>query len=144
MCSATFTRQGGRKTCSLVCKEAYRAQGHKAQTYRDDHGDRVRQGMINAGLTRTTESILVVGSIQRRAYLHRALQDIGRPYECQECGQPPFWNGKPLTLEIDHINGDRLNNLESNLRYLCPNCHMQQETRTPWRKVKAARQAGVM
>lgn len=41
------------------------------------------------------------------------------------------WNGKPLTLELDHIDGDTSNNNRENLRFLCPNCHSQTST---WRK----------
>lgn len=33
--------------------------------------------------------------------------------------------GLPLTLEVDHIDGDFLNNILTNLRFLCPNCHRQ-------------------
>ncbi|MEI8174490.1 MAG: HNH endonuclease signature motif containing protein [bacterium] len=44
--------------------------------------------------------------------------------KCFFCG----WNKKhPLTgvvpLEVDHIDGNSENNLEKNLRLLCPNCH---------------------
>jgi hypothetical protein len=49
------------------------------------------------------------------------------PYECRECGISE-WNGKPLTLQLDHIDGDRTNNTLDNLRLLCPNCHSQTET----------------
>lgn len=49
------------------------------------------------------------------------------PYECRECGISE-WNGKPLTLQLDHIDGDRTNNALDNLRLLCPNCHSQTET----------------
>lgn len=48
--------------------------------------------------------------------------------ECSECGQLPFWNGKPLVIQVDHIDGDRTNNGKSNLRLLCPHCHSQTDT----------------
>jgi len=47
---------------------------------------------------------------------------------CDECGIGPTWNAKKLVLQIDHIDGDRLNNARENLRILCPNCHSQTET----------------
>ena len=31
--------------------------------------------------------------------------------------------GEPISLELDHINGDSFNNDVNNLRLLCPNCH---------------------
>jgi 5-methylcytosine-specific restriction endonuclease McrA len=34
----------------------------------------------------------------------------------------------PITLEIDHINGEHNDNRRDNLRFLCPNCHSQTET----------------
>lgn len=55
------------------------------------------------------------------------------------CGLTNEWNGQPLTLELDHIDGDPTNNEISNLRFLCPNCHSQTETnkgknKRGWRK----------
>ena len=47
---------------------------------------------------------------------------------CEECGQLPEWNGKPLSLQLDHIDGDHRNNKLENLRIVCPNCHTQTET----------------
>lgn len=45
--------------------------------------------------------------------------------ECAECGQGPTWNGRPLTLQLDHVNGHHRDNRIENLRILCPNCHVQ-------------------
>lgn len=60
--------------------------------------------------------------------LRRALIESGRKYECEECGQPPEWNNKPLCLHVDHKDGDWKNNRPSNVRFLCPHCHSQTET----------------
>jgi len=47
--------------------------------------------------------------------------------QCLICGLSE-WRGKPLRLELDHIDGNRQNNRRENLRALCPNCHSQTET----------------
>lgn len=38
------------------------------------------------------------------------------------------WLGKPINLELDHIDGNHSNNDRSNLRILCPNCHSFTDT----------------
>jgi len=48
--------------------------------------------------------------------------------KCFECGCDDVWNEKPLTLEVDHIDGNSDNCVPDNLRLLCPNCHSQQIT----------------
>ena len=48
--------------------------------------------------------------------------------KCYICGLEPFWNNQSLTLTLDHIDGIGSNNLEENLRILCPNCHSQTDT----------------
>lgn len=63
-----------------------------------------------------------------RERLHRALGEIGVPYACDFCGNPGVWRDQPLTLQIDHMNGDWLDNHAENLRYLCPNCHALTDT----------------
>lgn len=47
---------------------------------------------------------------------------------CEECGVGQEWNGKPLSLQLDHVNGDSEWNHISNCRLLCPNCHSQTDT----------------
>jgi len=80
---------------------------------------------------KTYEEIFVVlpeGSPRPKAkQLRRALLEVGVKEECTECGQGPLWNGKRLQLHVDHVNGNWYNNLRENLRFLCPNCHTQQE-----------------
>ena len=50
-----------------------------------------------------------------------------RGYKCEECSITD-WNGKELSLHVDHIDGDSDNNFPTNLRLLCPNCHSQTAT----------------
>jgi 5-methylcytosine-specific restriction endonuclease McrA len=49
-------------------------------------------------------------------------------YKCAWCGNCGEWNGKPLKLQLDHINGKHNDHRIENLRFLCPNCHSQTET----------------
>ena len=48
--------------------------------------------------------------------------------KCAICGQSLMWNGMPLTLILDHINGDNKDNRLENLRWICPNCNSQLPT----------------
>lgn len=48
--------------------------------------------------------------------------------KCSICGTAPFWQGKPLVLVLDHINGVRNDHRLENLRLVCPNCDSQLET----------------
>lgn len=47
--------------------------------------------------------------------------------KCYECGLTE-WRGKTISLELEHINGDRFDNRIGNLTILCPNCHSQTPT----------------
>jgi 5-methylcytosine-specific restriction endonuclease McrA len=53
---------------------------------------------------------------------------VERNYTCEECGVGNTYNGKPLSLELDHIDGNNTNKKIENLRILCPNCHSQTPT----------------
>lgn len=55
----------------------------------------------------------------------RILRDKLLEYKCHECGNIGSWNNKPMTLQLDHFNGDPKNHRLENLRFICPNCHSQ-------------------
>jgi hypothetical protein len=49
-----------------------------------------------------------------------------RGYACECCGISE-WNGKELTLQVDHIDGNPGDDSPNNVRLICPNCHSQTE-----------------
>lgn len=83
-----------------------------------------------SGSTPVPELMVEVSSAK---YTHRIKKFIVDnkilPYKCRWCGISD-WNGQPLVLHLDHIDGNRNNQSLGNLRLLCPNCHSQTETYT--------------
>jgi Zn finger protein HypA/HybF involved in hydrogenase expression len=75
-------------------------------------------------------------NIVYKNYLEGKIKNVGsirkflikdKGYLCEECKIIEH-NNKPITLQIDHMDGNPDNNHPSNLRFLCPNCHSQTET----------------
>lgn len=64
----------------------------------------------------------------RHRLKERIINEDLLPYICACCGMGDIWNGLPLSLQLDHINGINNDNRITNLRFLCPNCHTQQQT----------------
>lgn len=76
------------------------------------------------------EEILVKNSPYKstKALKDRLIKEGLLENKCVKCNVGPVWQGEPLSLELDHIDGDNKNNEIENLRILCPNCHSQTET----------------
>jgi hypothetical protein len=79
--------------------------------------------------TKPLEEILVEDStflttsrLKRRLLKAGLLED-----RCYNCGIKE-WMDNPLSLHLDHINGENTDNRLANLRLLCPNCHSQTST----------------
>ena len=53
---------------------------------------------------------------------HRLFEQGVKTNSCEECGIEQ-WNNKPISCELDHIDGNSRNHRLANLRILCPNCH---------------------
>lgn len=47
---------------------------------------------------------------------------------CAICGGANTWLGLPLSMVLDHIDGNPTNNQRENLRLVCPNCDSQLPT----------------
>lgn len=88
------------KNCNKVCAGLYARQ----QTFKD----------------------IVAGNISERSTIKKTFIDK-YGHRCFECKNTE-WLGKPIPLEVDHIDGDAGNNDINNLRLLCPNCHALTDT----------------
>jgi hypothetical protein len=75
------------------------------------------------------EDVFVANSTYARHHIKkRIIEDKKIPYCCAVCGIDPIWNGKPMPLILDHINGINDDNRLSNLRFVCSNCDSQLDT----------------
>lgn len=98
----TDKANGRGKYCSVVCQKAYEWE-------------------------HITKPLIEVGHCTGPRPIKKYLIET-RGNTCSCCQIPAEWNGLPLTLQIDHVDGNSDNNLPDNLRLLCPNCHTQTET----------------
>ena len=90
-----------------------------------------KKGGTRGGMPRhSLEDILVENSNYTNiGCLKKKLVRFGLlKYECSGCGNVGVWNGKPLTLQLEHKNGKHNDHRLSNLTFLCPNCHSQTDT----------------
>ena len=72
---------------------------------------------------RPLPEVLVAGSTYGRQHVKRRLlaEGLKEPL-CELCGQGEIWQGRPMSMILDHINGVRDDHRLENLRMVCPNC----------------------
>jgi hypothetical protein len=125
---ASQVRDPDRVYCSITCRgsgESLRQRGEENRNFR--HGAYVDP--LNRTAKLSEDEIFSICDKDRRKAVRRAFYRLNpEGYVCFGCGLGPFWNNTPLTLDLDHANGDPNDNRLENLRWMCPNCHSQTDT----------------
>jgi hypothetical protein len=92
---------------------------------------------------RPLAEVLVANSTYGRQHVKRRLLTEGlKEPRCELCGQDEMWQGRPMSMILDHINGVRDDHRLENLRMVCPNCAATLDTHCGRRnRIERARRA---
>lgn len=109
--------------CCIVCNNPLKKNASKYCSIKCQNTEKYRQ-FIEKWLNNEIEGT-ITNKPKPSKFIYRYFRETIT--NCELCGIRD-WNNKEITLEIDHIDGNRTNNTRENLRYICPNCHSQTST----------------
>ncbi len=113
-------KSGNFQTLDRYCTEYQINISHLK--YKNDRGFKYKTVLSNEDLF-VENSSTPTKTVRLRIYKEKL-----KKYECVMCQNKGLWNGKKLSLQLDHINGINNDHRLENLRWLCPNCHSQTAT----------------
>ncbi len=103
-----------------TCRQAF---GFAAQSW----VKAIKRGDITPRPRERSLTSVLASKSSRRVKKRKLVRDGILSACCSRCGITT-WQGQPITIQIDHINGLREDWRVENLRMLCPNCHSQTPT----------------
>lgn len=126
--------------CSSKC-----SRGFSTKNKRQEINNKVSKKLVGRIASKETRDKLKASWANNPNYLNRKskhkkkIEDLTSPIQikkrlfednikkrcCEDCSQGEIHNGKPLGLQLHHLDGNNKNNKIENLQILCPNCHTQ-------------------
>jgi hypothetical protein len=107
---------------TFICQHCGKEQPTKKNTT-NKFCDNACQGAFKTGIK--YRNLEAGGSESHRVVKNYLLSKFGNT--CSKC-KLSDWLGSPITIELEHIDGNSENNTLLNCVLLCPNCHSQTPT----------------
>ena len=120
---------------SKTMSEAARKLDMPFMTFKRKAGDLYKPNQSGKGVSKKSGNKIPLSDIleglhpqyQSNKIRIRLIEEGIKEAKC-ECCNNTEWLGKPISLEVDHINGNSTDHRLDNLKILCPNCHAQTDT----------------
>ncbi len=145
-CASAFATKAKREEINI--KVSNKLLGRKSPNEgRKQSAEIISKRMLSFTQEKRNEAIEKTKQLRHERYINTSFNELPsvflkkrrvkeeQDYKCNQCGISE-WLKKPITLEVEHKDGNKNNNTRENLEALCPNCHSFTPT---WRKSKKAK-----